>query len=264
MQNVTLQAVGELTFWTAGPSTRERMSSRVADKYMPALPRPTVAVRRAMEQLTGLRAKEDSRYENAFVRELVEEPGVEIIMVTADAMEHRNRYTQLAVATMDDDDSWPEGLQDLVEEQYQLIRAQDVGSALVKMVHDCGAVTLRASGGIYWIPPSGQEQWERLVKRVEEGTDAQVYRSVWEATPQAVQLVAKRSGQEVQAEIARLMDDLQDGQEHADWYYENRRQAASKLRKKVAELQSELGVAMSETEGAIKEVEDALAMFLLA
>lgn len=164
-----------------------------------------------------------------------------------------------------------------LQRSYQHFKTELSGSAvsgfLVKAVGMLNGVTLRANGGVYWMPAASIEKWEMIAKAVETAggyndekrlvnqcyllrtpMDAQTFRAVRDAI-----------SAEIMAESQAIADEITGGQ-IGEEALENRKEKLAGLVDRVEAYEGILGdeQALVQVRGALDVVRASIAMTVLA
>jgi hypothetical protein len=148
------------------------------------------------------------------------------------------------------------------------LTAQQVGSALVRVLYSLGGTRLRPTGGVYWLPGDHAAAWEDATAAVGAAADggrSVAYRIEHELDEAAVAAVRDALVAEVTAETRRLAEDIRSG-ELGERAIEGRKNEAALLRQKVVRYEGILNVALDGLKAGLDSVEQsqALAALLLA
>lgn len=109
-------------------------------------------------------------------------------------------------------------LQTEIEEEYRrqssLIKGAQVASALVACMKELNAVTLRPSGGVYWLPESSLRLWGQL-SRVVEGASVGGKNSIYKITHafdhDSMRAVRDAIMNEARKEASEIMEEVDSG-----------------------------------------------------
>lgn len=173
MRQKHVSANGAVVFWTAGPTSRDLLNARLE----------SIGVRVAAERT------DNSALENAMKeygkdhvskghKVLVranKKPGTNGYSFIQEAKEeHRCYHTHDFSAKVDEGQVKTTGgytdvaaLQRLFEHFKAVLTGASVGQALVGILADLGAMTLKDSGGIYWVPEDKLDLWYQVAEAVE-------------------------------------------------------------------------------------------------
>lgn len=92
------------------------------------------------------------------------------------------------------------------------LSAHDVGSWLVDLSRTLGAVSLRESGGVYFIPRANTETWRKIAAAVEAANSHSVFRIPALRNDEAIAAIADAITAEADAAVAEIEADLQTGE----------------------------------------------------
>ncbi len=84
----------------------------------------------------------------------------------------------------------------------------DVSSWLLDIAYGQGAVSLRESGGVYFIPKSGVDYWSKIANAVEAGGAGSVFRIPAVRTAEAVAAITDAVTAEAEAAALALEEEL--------------------------------------------------------
>jgi hypothetical protein len=255
---------GAVTFWSlADWSDRARLAAAFAARGLGAFvpdPRPAPAcLRDALEAVLG--------GPRVLVRPLAGRDGFAV--VREDRGADRNEYTTLLTAAARDGrppafDRWaPET--DRVAEAYarQLGRvpAAQLSAALVRVVEALGGTRLRPGGAVYWVPGPRLDAWAeagRAAERAADGRPSAVYVLRHRLDADAVRAVRDAVVGDVQAEAARICDEVAGG-ELGGRALETRQKQAADLRRKVLLYEGLLSVGLAGLHRAVDRADQAAA-----
>lgn len=138
-----------------------------------------------------------------------------------------------------------------------------VGHALIKAVRKLDGVALRPTGGVYWLPPDGLEQFRKLAEAAEAAGGTTVYLLQTQFDDRAAVAVRDGLEAEVRAAVADILDRLAAG-DLGKKGIEGRRAKARVLLAKVRRYEELLGTILTDVREAVGEVEVAAAAAELA
>lgn len=254
---------GAIVYWNGAPTDRGRLQEGLAaigmEDYTPCQRTEAAALKMALEEyvdgvLVDRRARKADGGEKVRRDKLVEpllsqkEDGFEVVDVTR--KQRGNDYVCDFRAKIDSGRvviSYGYASADRVQELYEVHRgtlgASAVGGALIEIAKELGGVTLRDSGGVYWLPTDKLAQWERVINAFETAGGNQVYmvRTVMDA--KTVRAVNDAIVEEVLKASGALADEIRSGQ-LGEQALETRKQRAKALHSRVTEYEGILGQAM--------------------
>jgi hypothetical protein len=138
---------------------------------------------------------------------------------------------------------WCDGalLRDAMEEERKLVKPAQVTASLVAvLLKDLGAVTLRPSGGIYWVPDASLATWHQVSKAVEGAAatgKSAVYRITHQFDGDSIRAVRDALLDEVLREADRIEREVDQG-ELGERALKSRANEAQLLGRKVAEYEA--------------------------
>jgi hypothetical protein len=178
MNAIEVSAGGAVVFWSAGPTQRELLDSRLDQiglaKFLP-LPRTDAAcLKDSLKDYCrgpGLAYGASDKEVQAHVNP--ELNGFEVVNVQRG--NDKNHYTTDFSAKLEQGEvTVTQGLADLAAIQQSfgihsgLITGQSVGAAMVQILAHLKGVSLRPRGSVYWLPGSSLDVWRQVAVAVEE------------------------------------------------------------------------------------------------
>jgi hypothetical protein len=98
-----------------------------------------------------------------------------------------------------------------VQAQLDLVPTASLTSALTDIVRHLGGVSMRPTGGIYWIPGRSLDKWRAVIAAVQASGASAVYMAQTVADAESVRAVTDAIVAEIEAEVAQVQRDLADG-----------------------------------------------------
>jgi hypothetical protein len=189
------------------------------------------------------------------------------VVVQEERGEHTNHYTPLFSARIDKTlhisftpfHNDAQAIADAYNEGLGLLRASQVGSALVAIVENLGGIRLRPNGAVYWLPENRIDEWMAAARAVESagaGRPSAVYILRHQMDADAVRAVRDAIVSDVQGQVASIHEEVLSG-ELGEKALETRRQQAEMLREKIALYEDLLGVGLSLLRAAVDQADQA-------
>lgn len=151
-----------------------------------------------------------------------------------------------------------------------LIQA-DVSPWLCKLMNSVHAVSLRDTGGVYFVPRTHLDHWKSMVKAIRAASSHVVLGMPCMRTDEAIEAILDAISQEVaaeanalDAELARSADPDADAPKLGDRALENRLAKADRVKAKVAAYEGLLGQGLDNLHSRLDEVKAKLARARLA
>ena len=95
--------------------------------------------------------------------------------------------------------------------QQGLFAPEDITGWLVKLAYANGAVTLRDSGGVYFIPRPAMEFWNKAADAIQSASDHKVFRIPAMRNDEAVAAIIDAVTQEAEQEAQKINDEIMTG-----------------------------------------------------
>lgn len=128
--------------------------------------------------------------------------------------------------------------------------------ALTAIVGHLGGVSMRPTGGIYWIPQRSLEMWGKVIKAVQNSGASAVYMAQTVADAESVRAVCAAIQAEVGAEVERIRNDLAEGLTNRSGRVRSAQLSA--LGNRLREYESDLGTTLGDLRDALSQMEHAL------
>jgi hypothetical protein len=277
MQERSIQVNGAIVFWNAGPTQRELLEHRLTElgleRFAPRLRTDSAALKAAMQdycvsQLQNGKGSPDRRIEG---HKSQKDHGFEAVEIQRG--EDENSYYSAFSARVSEDgeirvtkgfaDKYV--LQELYRKAKFVVTGPGVGKSLVDLLAYLGGTALRPSGGIYWIPESGVNLWERVATAVEGCSDSGSKNSVYlvrtlmdQGTVKAVRdaIIA-----EIEATATAIAEELREGL--GDEAIEHRKELAGELHTRITMYESILGEGLARLHTVVGTVEQSMTLAAL-
>jgi|GEM_PF-3487170 len=258
---------GAIVYWNGAPTDRQKLFEGLTatgmEDYVPCQRTEAASLKMALEEFIddaiserrSARTHKTQQDGERVIRDKIVQPlrnqkenGFEVVDVTR--KDDQNDYVvDFAAKVIDGQVQISRGYasQAKVQRAYEVYRAtlggSAIGGALIDIVKDLGGVTLRDSGGIYWLANDKLEQWEKVISAFEAAGDNQVYmvRTIMDA--KTVRAVNDAIVDEVTKRSAELADEIMHGK-LGEQAIDNRLQSAKALHARVREYESILGQTM--------------------
>lgn len=249
-------ALGAIVYWRINGSTKLEDLQESWERAR--LPSGDLPVEVAAE--TALRlACQEQKQKRRLVRPLQDGRGYAIVEETAegDDLSHRVAVRVKLVPCF-----WTDSPERLIaheirasyERHLNEIHAAAFGSWLVKRVTDCSAVSLRDTGGIYFIPRHGMAHWRRIATAIREASPHQLFEIPAMKSDEAVLSIVDALTSEATAEMEALREELAGG-ELGGRALKSRQAACQAVSAKVAEFSALLGIQMSVVASQLTQLE---------
>lgn len=271
--------MGGNVFWSAGAGTnrealRQELKAIGLEDYTPCQRTEAAALKMALEEYTedmlaDRRARKGSSGETVKRDKIVQpllsqkEDGFEVVDVTR--KQRGNDYVCDFRAKVHEgvvEISYGYASQAKIQSAYEVYRATlggtAIGGALVEIVKTLQGVSLKDSGGVYWLPPDKCERWEEIIKAFESAGDNKVYimRTVMDL--QTVRAVSDNIADEVLKANQDLQDEICSGK-LGEQAVLNRLEKARALHQRVRSYEEILGKTMQGLHDAILVADTAAA-----
>lgn len=211
--------VGDMVWWTLADADVERQALVLAwqtagldPDLLPEVPTPEKALRAAVRAAqTGLR--------DQLVRLSYEGPDALVFVVKQEAktLDHDTDYATLAKITLDRTNGQltVTGQADVTSKiQVEFTRllathtARDVMTTIVKSLRKWAAVSLRETGGIYWVPTTQKAKLLALQQAVQTIGKSQVYLVPVFGSPEASRSIGAAAAGTIEADLAALKAEI--------------------------------------------------------
>lgn len=150
-------------------------------------------------------------------------------------------------------------IRDRYQREVNRLPGQSVGNAIVKVLHRLRAVTLRDSGGIYWLPASKLETISELAEGIKdaaltEGAVNSIYALHTQLDEHSAGAVIAALQAEVKAQCDRIEAEIAAG-DLGKRALETRQQDLFSIRAKVVEYEEILGVTLETMKERSRQIE---------
>lgn len=209
------QAAGAVCYWRlSGPLSREKLAEAwdARNLHPDELPRPVsvpVAIRRA-----AMSMKQPGR----LVISLKGDKGYTIAVdghSDGTTLQHRIecRVTgESWIRVEPSDHPWRREIEAEFEKQLRELQAMDISMWLVTQAERHDAVSLRDTGGFYFIPPHRLPAWRTLCEAVGAASSHQLYEIPAMASEKAMLAVVDALSEEARAFAAKMEEELREGE----------------------------------------------------
>lgn len=263
---------GLITWWKLVDSDAERLRKRWtqdvgwSEKFLPDPPTAGVALRRALKLL----------YENATTRVQTCPGGTYAIVNVSyedDDDKRKNPVFETSFKVWQHDgelhysncdDTKRRTIWKAYQTEFQCLSSRDLSSWLVGLADQAGAVRLRESGGIYFIPSTHVSWWESVSSAVEAASANNcVYAVPALKTESAVRAILSALETEARAAVDQMQADL-DERGAGKRALASRREACAALVAKVSSYEQLLGKKLTDLTGLIRRMDSKIAEVMLA
>lgn len=232
-------AAGAITYWRLSSTDNieaqalaDRLAAKDVDQNAPRPPSPKTALRRAvMTQATGGKR---------FVRKgvdsilLVEQNGDDFDVILSASL---NLVNQPVIVGEQASTEEPLFESAMITQEYwkqtELLSSTDVSSWLIREAANCDAISLRDTGGVYFVPKHCLERWETICSVLHEVSSCRVHRIPAMSTDDAVESILTALTEECETFSAEMDAALSD----SDLGARAMRSRADKADKMLAKLQ---------------------------
>lgn len=151
-------------------SLQDALAARGLVDYAPAPHSPEVALRRAAAVLRGRRrlVRPLKRGSWAIVEETLQPSGEELKHWTGPTVS-LDKIGRIVVKNSTPEEA--QSVKDAYDYHFEALTTEDVSSWLITQVWRLGAVALRDSGGIYYLPPKAMKEWRQIVEALGVATN---------------------------------------------------------------------------------------------
>lgn len=213
MKNLGVRAEGRVTYWSiAGIAPRDALAAVAANLHLPNVPElgPALALRAALKEVfpetRHLVRPTGERSRLALVNEQVR-PG------------NDPEYTVLFTASVDGEDDatvsidrpgYATRIQEAFEGALRGVPTEVVSQWLTQVMRHLGAVRLRESGGVYWVPSAGTDagEWPGIARAINgalaAGSVIYTLSTAWDES--SIHSVHAALTREVESESAELQE----------------------------------------------------------
>ncbi len=194
---------GMLVFWSIGSSSDRQ---KITDGFRAAGAEAFIPDERS--QFACLKAALEELYPQALVRPLLKREG--LALVNEEKGEDRNEYHHEGTFKIEEAEAgrYEYRLQEAYRKAQGTLHPVNVSNALVEIVESLAGVSLRPSGGFYWLAPQHREFWAKIAAVIEDAGKSQVFtltiRADIEAARAIVAGLTREAAQEA-LEIERLI-----------------------------------------------------------
>lgn len=269
---------GGIVYWNGAPTDRQSLLAGLTaigmEDYVPCQRTEAASLKMALEEYIddkiaerrAARSHKTAQDGERVVRDKIVQPlrnqkenGFEVVDVTR--KDEANDYVvDFAAKVVDGQVVVSRGYatQAKIQQAYEVYRAtlggSAIGGALIEIVKKLGGVTLRDSGGIYWLPDVCLEKWEQVIGAFEAAGDNQVYlvRTIMDA--KTVKAVGAAISDEITKASAELIEEITGGK-CGEQAIENRLVRAKQLRGRVNEYEIILGSTLKQLHDCISVAE---------
>ena len=263
-----VSAAGAVVYWSAGPTQRELIAERMRqlglEGFIPPQRTSSAALKDALKAYAASRSeKRKGRDKLVQAHKQQSKHGFELVDVERN--EDRNYYTHDFSVRVDEFGSVNvlngyadrSELQKLFDEHQSILTGSSVGQALVRLMAHLNGVSLRQSGGIYWLPEDSVDRWLAVARAVEEageGETNKVYLLRTAMDENTVRAVRDAVCGEVLGSAKPLAEEIASGT-LGEGALETRKTAAMELHKRIGVYEEILGEALKSLHDAVSCVE---------
>lgn len=267
MQDKSLSVSGLATYWSLGDGTDlEKLKAAWEDvgfdDMIPEQRDGLEVLREALDSLYPVSIKKgEMKHLIRQVKRTGAGPGLAVVLEDRTDPTGNTYSTVLTARLNGTVEAGPETA--VVQAAYtaaqQRLPAGAVASALIRAARKLKGITLRDTGGIYWIPAAVIPTWRKLAEAVEEARAGNRVYALTTGTDDET-LGAVRAGltDEVNAEVADALEALGSGK-LGKRGVEGKRRLADKLMVKVKSYEAVLGQSLQDVRAALASIETAAA-----
>lgn len=261
MNQFTIKPIGGVVFWSVSGNVQHSTLVNALEplglaRIVPNPPTPESALRSAMlaycESILGATAPVESTFA-VYPRKNPKENGFEAWMVNSKT--DNNEVSYQFAASYDQETkglktehgaTWVDRthLAELLSKELGAIDASAIGRMLADYCRELSAVTLRPTGGFYWLPESALAQWGEVTRIIAGASGASIYLIRHELDGSAITAVRDSLIREVTEASRLLIEQVKDG-ELGKRALNTRVGQALALRNKVADYERILGETMT-------------------
>lgn len=270
MNKQSVSASGAIVFWNCGPSSRELIAALYErlglEKHTPNVRTNEAALQTALLERYAGPTVEIQKHDKA------RDNGFEVVDVDrgTDQNEYHTRFC-VKVGLNEQVETWRGGygegheIQSEFDKQKRMLTAQAVGKSLVDVLGTLAAVSLRQSGGMYWIPEEAIDRWIELGAGIEAAADEpdanKIYwvRTIMDET--GIRAVKDAITSEVTSAATELTREIVEGN-LGEVALETRKTRAIFLRERVTTYSQILGDALQTLKDVVSVAEQAAASAL--
>jgi len=270
MNNHNLSPTGAVIYWSAGPTSRQLLETRLGqlglEEFTPPQRTDAAALKSVLlDYCDGSKSQKTDKVVQSHKKP--KRNGFEVVDV--ERQEQANEYSHdfsalvhegLVVITRGDADQ--RVLQQAFNEHKALLTGAAIGQMLVEVLAHLGGTALRPSGGVYWIPEDAVPAWQGIAAAVEESSDGlkgnKVYmlRTVMDET--AMRAIRDAIISEVTTEAAVLGNEIAAGNLR-EAGLAKRMELAKSLHGRIARYEGILGEALDVLHQIVQVAEQAAA-----
>lgn len=129
------------------------------------------------------------------------------------------------------------------DQQKQLVKPIQVATALIACVNELAGVSLRPSGGFYWLSDAALPTWDRLVAVVKAAGKNNIYQITHNFDAESIRAVRDAVLAEAEKEADAILSAVESG-ELGERGLKSQARAAENLQRKVQEYERILGEAL--------------------
>ena len=230
---------GAIVYWNCRPTPRQALMNELIligmEDFTPCQRTPAAALKMALEEYCGEEADNRARKEgdeevkrDMIVQSLLSQnvDGFEVIDVTRRSGSNNYICDFRAKVVVNEQDNtetlefsggYVSGeIQRHVSEWYEGFRSMlsgaALGGSLVDIVAKLGGVTLKDSGGIYWLPTEKLEIWQKVIYAFESCGSSQIYMMRTIMDDKTVRAVSDAIVDEVTKAAAEIANELRDNE----------------------------------------------------
>lgn len=214
-----LATCGTISYWRCaegvdlGALTDRWAALNLDPKLLPKAPEPETALRRAvMEQQDRHRLVRavSKAHEWAIVDETVEE-GKAPVYRTLTIVRYENGRAAFTVIDSDwntEQQPIENAVRSAFTRQSGLLASTDITTWLVRLAYKHGAVTLRDTGGVYFVPRQHVDFWRKVATAVEGTAGYKVFRIPAMRNSEAVAAIVDAITQEAEQLVAKMEEEM--------------------------------------------------------
>lgn len=266
-----IRASGAVVFWNVAKTDRERFTEHLErlglSSFAPNEVTDYAALQHALARhIDEHTTKSDAKHgrDKTIERKRRREDGVEVVDVERGDAATKNYYTTDFAARVENGRvivssgyAPQSALQRHFDEAKTVLSSASIGKSLIGVVGHLGGVSLRDSGGVYWLPAEALDTWRQVAAAVEgaaiDGKASAVYCVRTQMDDDTLRAVRDALTTEVLQKASDIQAEIETGLGHDAMV--NRREQAMRLLERVGDYEEILGTGLEMLKQVCKSVE---------